>query len=773
MNLLVPIVVSFLFGVSHSQEKEWGPPPPVAPFSNSPLPDEEVVEPMIFPVLAKCRWTDDYNTQRDGFVHTAIDIRAPKMSPIVAPIDGTIGFKTQTFWIYGDDGWAVLGTHLNDDNLGTHDKSGSQDVMFSPDLVPGQHVYAGQFIGYVGMSGDASGPHLHFELFKPGEGLFAPRIRNPYPSLKAAQIIAEPRLHLSHPKPGKGEMRFDGCLRFVDRTRSVINLILVAKQLENGRASVTLGPRYVRLHLTPAVVAQAGGWDALQVIPGTSTVTCYLPATDHPGDSTVLRLLTPKPSVIQPTTKAVSTLPIPSRKTVLPRVSRPSVLVSLAHDHSALEEAALPSDVRALGFTSTLALESTAKLDIDSFDVVAMCHPSRGNYPYDLDEIAKLKQFVEEKSGGLLLLGSTAEYEDRLSQMGPFSINKLAKPFGVQFTTQLGMSNATSTSLTESSVPRWAQDLAMILPSTKDFIEVRGGTSAFSFGRAPAGPTLAGFEVGTGRVLAVALSPDKLVEALGRSAQARAAFREAILWLSGKRTEHPQPESPNRILPQIELTRGRFVFHCSSLFTEQEASAYADSFVKIYETEKTVLGIDFRESLTRLDIILVQGRGGYTNGAEVTMGTSESLGRFIILSAQELGRQWDVTGAMPGGFRGAWPSFCALLAGLKFADDTKNSQMSEDLLKFRKVEALAKTDPTLDRIDPLRTDLDGVNKATYMLIALNKRYGQTLWSRFLTRYNAYLTEKPGPCPMPKFVELLSQAAGVDLRSWFKRFGTTL
>jgi murein DD-endopeptidase MepM/ murein hydrolase activator NlpD len=249
---------------------------------------------MIFPILAPCRWHDDYGAPREGFLHTAIDIAAAKMSPIVAPIDGTLGFKTETFWIYGDDGWAVLGTHLNDDSIGTHDRKGDMDVMFAPDLVPGQHVYAGQFLGYVGMSGNATGPHLHFELYAPGKGDAAPRLRNPKLSLVYAKKIAAPRIHLSGPGPDAGQMRIDGCIRKLGPAQGTVTLIVTSKMIGGHHAAAVFGPRYLRLKVSPSVVAAVGGWPAIQALNYATPIACYLPWTPKLDDASVSRLGLPR-----------------------------------------------------------------------------------------------------------------------------------------------------------------------------------------------------------------------------------------------------------------------------------------------------------------------------------------------------------------------------------------------------------------------------------------------------------------------------------------------
>jgi murein DD-endopeptidase MepM/ murein hydrolase activator NlpD len=243
-----------------------GPRPPLAPETNDPLPTRKVVAPMIFPVLGSAnsiRWRDGYNVSRGSYRHTAIDIDAAKMQPIVAPFAGILGFKTQTFWIFGDNRYKCLGTHLNDDTPGTNDNRADRDFMFAPNLRPGDHVVGGQLLGYVGNSGNATGPHLHFELFAP-DGVLV----NPFYSLKAATHIAVPRPILSESaiRPAAGEIRIDGCYRKWDPADGVLTLLLVTRQAADGRAFAYAVPTWYRLTLPPALIESTGGSEVLSAL---------------------------------------------------------------------------------------------------------------------------------------------------------------------------------------------------------------------------------------------------------------------------------------------------------------------------------------------------------------------------------------------------------------------------------------------------------------------------------------------------------------------------
>ncbi|MBS1708111.1 MAG: M23 family metallopeptidase [Armatimonadetes bacterium] len=263
--------------------------PPVAPDTTESLNTDTVEHALIFPVVGGARWHDTYNHDRGGgYRHTAQDLAASKLTPVVAPISGKVGFKTETFWIYGDDGWKCLGTHLNDDTPGTNDNCADRDFMFAPNLRFGQRVEAGQFIGYVGDSGKATGPHLHFELFSP-EGL-----RNPLKSLQNAQVLSRPKPFLRRGlgKPQPGEERIDGCYRTWDKVNGIVSIMLLSRQEAGQEARVVTKPTFVTVKVPRSALLKAE-YDNVQLWPRDRCATLYcvhedgkLVATriDPPGD---------------------------------------------------------------------------------------------------------------------------------------------------------------------------------------------------------------------------------------------------------------------------------------------------------------------------------------------------------------------------------------------------------------------------------------------------------------------------------------------------------
>ncbi|MCL2587844.1 MAG: peptidoglycan DD-metalloendopeptidase family protein [Oscillospiraceae bacterium] len=90
---------------------------------------------------------------RWGTLHQGIDIAAPSGTPVIAADGGEVIF---TGWFYG---YGNLIRILHDNGDLTY-----YAHLSSMDVSVGERVYRGQFIGRIGMTGHASGNHLHFEI---------------------------------------------------------------------------------------------------------------------------------------------------------------------------------------------------------------------------------------------------------------------------------------------------------------------------------------------------------------------------------------------------------------------------------------------------------------------------------------------------------------------------------------------------------------------------------------------------------------------------------
>jgi murein DD-endopeptidase MepM/ murein hydrolase activator NlpD len=90
-------------------------------------------------------------------MHKGIDFRAGYGTPILAATDGKVAAAGRA----GGYGNQVRLAHAG--GLMTTYSHMSRIVA-----QPGEHVRQGQVIGYVGATGLATGPHLHYELWKDG-----------------------------------------------------------------------------------------------------------------------------------------------------------------------------------------------------------------------------------------------------------------------------------------------------------------------------------------------------------------------------------------------------------------------------------------------------------------------------------------------------------------------------------------------------------------------------------------------------------------------------
>lgn len=126
---------------------------------------------------------DTFSDKRGGGgrMHEALDIIAPRHTPVLAVEDGTI---TKLFTSQGGGGITIY----QFDPSGEYCYYYAHLDRYAPGLREGQAVRRGQTIGYVGSTGNASAsaPHLHFGIFKLTEDRrwWQGEPINPYPVLK-------------------------------------------------------------------------------------------------------------------------------------------------------------------------------------------------------------------------------------------------------------------------------------------------------------------------------------------------------------------------------------------------------------------------------------------------------------------------------------------------------------------------------------------------------------------------------------------------------------
>lgn len=104
---------------------------------------------------------DSYFDARDGRTHEALDIMAPRHTPVVAADEGTIAKL-----FFSDGGGGI--TIYQFDRSRTFSYYYAHLDRYAEGLHEGQRVRRGDVLGYVGSTGNASAnaPHLHFAIFR-------------------------------------------------------------------------------------------------------------------------------------------------------------------------------------------------------------------------------------------------------------------------------------------------------------------------------------------------------------------------------------------------------------------------------------------------------------------------------------------------------------------------------------------------------------------------------------------------------------------------------
>jgi murein DD-endopeptidase MepM/ murein hydrolase activator NlpD len=145
------------------------PPPPPPPVTSSSG---------VFPVAGWHTYGDPFGAPRKGYSHQGQDVLGSRGTPIVAPTNGTVtsvGYQASAAGEYvvetAANGYAYFFAHC---------------IRHSTVVSAGQAVAAGASICQLGATGDATGPHLHFEVWTGGWRTgSASKPIDPLPLLKA------------------------------------------------------------------------------------------------------------------------------------------------------------------------------------------------------------------------------------------------------------------------------------------------------------------------------------------------------------------------------------------------------------------------------------------------------------------------------------------------------------------------------------------------------------------------------------------------------------
>jgi murein DD-endopeptidase MepM/ murein hydrolase activator NlpD len=130
---------------------------------------------------------DTFDEIHSGHPHEAIDLPAPRGTPVHAVVSGTIRrlFLSRpggnTIYEFDDTGaYCYYYAHLD---------------RYAEGLREGMRVGRGELIGFVGSTGNAApeSPHLHFTIFElgPEKLWWKGKAINPYPALQAAMKRAK------------------------------------------------------------------------------------------------------------------------------------------------------------------------------------------------------------------------------------------------------------------------------------------------------------------------------------------------------------------------------------------------------------------------------------------------------------------------------------------------------------------------------------------------------------------------------------------------------
>jgi len=134
----------------------------------------------VFPVQGPHTYGDGFGAPRSGHTHQGQDVLAACGTPVVSVMTGTVQYAGYQ---------SAAGNYIVIDNDGTADDFVYMHLATPAYVKTDGVVAAGQQIGVVGATGDATGCHLHFEYWQ-GDWFGGGQPIDPLPYLKAWDTTA-------------------------------------------------------------------------------------------------------------------------------------------------------------------------------------------------------------------------------------------------------------------------------------------------------------------------------------------------------------------------------------------------------------------------------------------------------------------------------------------------------------------------------------------------------------------------------------------------------
>lgn len=155
-------------------------PPAPAVEAGVPTPAQTAAAGAVFPVAGAHNFggpEDRFGAPRGEHIHQGQDVLTEEGTPIVVPMAGTISWTS--YQAGGAGYYAVEHTSVGFDFMFAHCEAGSLAVSSE------QAVAAGQQLCLAGQTGDATAPHLHFEMWVGGWQASTGHPIDPLPFLEA------------------------------------------------------------------------------------------------------------------------------------------------------------------------------------------------------------------------------------------------------------------------------------------------------------------------------------------------------------------------------------------------------------------------------------------------------------------------------------------------------------------------------------------------------------------------------------------------------------